>query len=476
MWGRDAELDELKKLEKQKKSKLIVIMGRRRIGKSTLAQIFGKKNYGQYLEFSGLSPTPKQSNKDQLNHFIQQLKERTSYKGTAITDWYEAFSLLAKISARKKTFILLDEISWMGAHDHNFPGKLKSAWDIHLKHNPNLMLVLCGSVSAWIETNILKNSDFVGRISREIILKELPLKACNKFWDPRSQTSSFDKIKMLSITGAVPKYLEEMDSKAVVEKEIKRLCFSEGGFLVNEYEKIFNDIFQSRATAFKKIVSLLVEKKLSASEISKKLGKELDKETSTALHILEISGFIKRDYNFQAGKIQERTSRYRISDNYLRFALKYILPNKEKISIMGRMYKEVDFLKNWPTISGFQFENLVLNHIDEILQHLNINPNEILSASPHIQRKKTRNKGVCQIDLLIESKLDTLYICEFKFRHEIDASVVKEVERKVKVLERKKHQSVRTILIYEGDIRKNDKVIIEDYFYDVLKLGTILEG
>jgi hypothetical protein len=46
-----------------------------------------------------------------------------------------------------------------------FLGKLKNAWDLEFKKNPKLILVLCGSVSTWIEQNIIKNTGFFGRIS-----------------------------------------------------------------------------------------------------------------------------------------------------------------------------------------------------------------------------------------------------------------------------------------------------------------------
>ena len=54
--------------------------------------------------------------------------------------------------------ILFDEISWMGSKDPHFLGKLKNAWDQHFKKNPNLILILCGSASSWIEKNILSST------------------------------------------------------------------------------------------------------------------------------------------------------------------------------------------------------------------------------------------------------------------------------------------------------------------------------
>jgi hypothetical protein len=60
---------------------------------------------------------------------------------------------------------LLDEISWLGGLDQDFPGHLKMAWDSVFKQHPKLILVLCGSVSAWITKNILNNTGFLGRLA-----------------------------------------------------------------------------------------------------------------------------------------------------------------------------------------------------------------------------------------------------------------------------------------------------------------------
>ncbi|MBQ6925580.1 MAG: hypothetical protein IJQ73_13145 [Kiritimatiellae bacterium] len=70
----------------------------------------------------------------------------------------------------------------MGKYDPDFPGYLKSAWDTTLKKHPKLILIVCGSVSAWIQKNILDNTGFAGRFSRDLVLGELPLRLCAKFW------------------------------------------------------------------------------------------------------------------------------------------------------------------------------------------------------------------------------------------------------------------------------------------------------
>ena len=94
----------------------------------------------------------------------------------------------------------------MGSKDPTFLGKLKTAWDLYFKNNPQLVLILCGSISSWIEENILSSTGFMGRISLDIILEELPLYECNEFWNAeQNRASAFDKLKVLSVMGGVPR-------------------------------------------------------------------------------------------------------------------------------------------------------------------------------------------------------------------------------------------------------------------------------
>ena len=80
----------------------------------------------------------------------------------------------------RRVILMLDEITWMGSKDSAFLGKLKIVWDLYFSKMPNLILILCGSVSSWIEKNIISSTAFFGRISHKIHLRELSLVECNQ--------------------------------------------------------------------------------------------------------------------------------------------------------------------------------------------------------------------------------------------------------------------------------------------------------
>ena len=198
--GRENELQLLNGLFNLKKAGIAVCAGRRRIGKSTLIQQFGK-NAKAFLEFQGLPPREGITKKNQLNAFSEQLANQTSLPKLNLESWYQTFSLLNNVIKDERTVILLDEISWMATHDKDFAGQLKIVWDTEFKHHSKLILVLCGSVSSWIDENILNSAGFLGRISLKLTPQELSLFHCNMFWGKK--TDRIDAKEKLSAKSLV---------------------------------------------------------------------------------------------------------------------------------------------------------------------------------------------------------------------------------------------------------------------------------
>ena len=468
--GRENELELLQNLFHKRVSSMVVCRGRRRIGKSRLIQEFGKRAT-RYLEFQGLPPREGLSARDQLNGFARQLSQQTSLPVLHFDSWTQAFSILATQLGKEKTVLLLDEISWMAAGDRDFAGQLKIAWDTQLKKLPRLIVILCGSVSSWINENILNNTGFAGRLSLELTINQLSLFHCNRFWrEKEDRISSIEKLKMLSITGGVPRYLEEIIPDEPVENTIKRLCFSKEGFLYSEFDQIFSDIYSKKAPYYKNILTALATGSKSVSAIADAIGQERSGYLTRCLQDLELSGFIRHEPVFEIGsKKPSRLHKYRIIDNYVRFYLKYIEPVKENIRRGIYENAPLDRIVDWETIVGFQFECLALNNINTLFKLLQINETTILSASPYFQRKTLRQEA-CQIDLLIQTK-GALYICEIKCRKKIDINVVREVREKVKKLKPPRGLSVRTVLIYEGSV--SEKIISEQYFDRVISFSDM---
>ena len=473
--GRKNELESLEILLKKKSSSLVVIHGRRRVGKSRLIKEFvsDKKSW----VFSGLPPVPGITKQRQLDAFSTQISQNLNMPKIQVTEWIEYFTFLGNQANGKKIVIVLDEISWMGSEDPDFLGQLKTAWDLHFSENPELILILCGSVSSWIEENILKSTGFVGRVSVDMVLEELSVAESGEFWGAqRNKVSAYEKLKMLSVTGGIPKYLEEIIPSQSAEDNIHRLCFQSKGLLFREFDQIFSDLFSKRAQTYSNIVKILAHAPLTLDEVCEKLHLEKSGSISRCLEDLELAGFVHEDHTWNLStKGESRLKKFRLKDNYLRFYLRYIEPNKDRIEKDLFESKSFMHMPGWESVMGLQFENLVVNNLKSLSKILRIDLIEITNAGPFFQRATKRQKG-CQIDLMIQTKHNTLYVCEIKFStSEVKSSCVEEMEKKIENLSAPKGFSIRPVLIHVNGVSQavkesgifNDIVDFSQFFTQI---------
>ena len=479
--GRENELKTLGELQKKKSASLVIIRGRRRIGKSRLVEELAiRYPFDLFFRFAGLPPTPETTAQSQREVFAGQLSSNfgttLELSGIHSHDWSTLFLRLAEKIKKGRVLLLFDEISWMGSKDPDFLGKLKDAWDVHFKKNDQLIFVICGSVSRWIEKNILSSTGYLGRVSLDLTLKELPLSDCIKFWEPHSsQISPYEQLKVLSVTGGIPLYLEHIRPDLSAEENITILCFRQSGILFREFDNIFSDLFSRRSTLYKKIIGSLADGSLTQEEICNRIGHARSSNIGEYLEDLITSGFILRDrtWHLKTGHLA-KLSRFRICDCYSRFYLKYIEPNKPKIEHDQFLTHSISSMTQWSTIMGLQFEILVLNNRKKIWQSLNLSPEEIVFDNPFFQKETKRHPG-CQIDYLIQTKFNTVYICEIKFsKKEINPSIIEEVQKKIHDLSLPPSFTYRPVLIHVNGVTAETEE--NGFFQAIINFGEWLKS
>lgn len=464
--GRVRELGQLHDLLRKRTASLITIQGRRRIGKSTLIRHFCALNQVPIFEFQGLPPRPQLSNQNQLDEFAKILAKHLGTTQSSFNSWSQAFEhldlLCSKASRKNKKFlILLDEISWMGGKDRDFAGQLKDAWDRLFSRNENVILVICGSVSSWIQQNILENTGFVGRVSREFQLLELSIaESAQLLRHSLKKISANETAQILAITGGIPKYLEEFSPYKSVETGIGELCFSASGFLFNELQTISFDTFGKRNALYLNVLKLLNAGPLTPQELAQKSDHPLNGDWSAHLKNLELAGFIRRDYTWNFNDLPSKLSQLRLRDNYTKFYLKYIEPQKQKLIKLSRP-AATSLPLNWFSVFGLQFENLILNNLPTLVSLAGIPQHDIVHLGPYFQAATKAKDGV-QIDCLVQCRKGVLHLFEFKSGKNIGMSVEGEMRRKSELLKIPRGFALRHYLVYLGEL--SDEIQASDYF------------
>ncbi len=466
--GRDLELAKLKELARLDVASLVVIKGRRRVGKSRLAAEFAASLPGyRSILLAGMAPDAKVTADDEREDFAAQLSRALAIPPPRADDWNTLLWALADRTAAGKWVVILDEINWLGAKDATFLGKLKSAWDIHFSKNNKLILILSGSLSSWIERNILHSTGFVGRVHFDLTLDELPLRHCAPFLEAGHRyLSSYEKFKIMSVTGGIPSYLERIDAASSADANIHRLCFTPEGFLFREFELLFNDLFQ-RKQFYRRLIAAAAEKPLELAGMYRKLDVEKAGYISECVEDLIEAGFLARHYtwNVKTGEVSKR-SLIRVIDNYTRFYFRCIKPNKAAVERGA-----VRLPASSEGILGLQFENLILKNRPSVWAKVGIGADDIVFDNPYWQTATQKTRG-CQIDYMIQCRNNTVYVCEIKFsKSPLHHAVISEVDRKIRNLAKPRNYTFRPVLIHVNGV--DDSVLEERYFDTVIDFGEL---
>jgi len=475
--GRREQLDDLQMLWRKQTSSLVAVRGRRRIGKSTLIREFARRTAQVYIEIEGLPPDKEMTNQRQLDHFVVSVAAQTNASAESVPNWIDAFKRLdQQIDDTKRTVILIDEISWMGGYDVNFPGVLRTAWETFFHRHANLVVAICGSVSTWIRENILDNTGFTGRFSRDFVLTELTLAECAEFWHAsRERLNPREIFDVLSVTGGVPRYLEEMDSGLSAEENIRRMCFSPSGELFKDFDAIFNPLFGNETALKRQILEAISDGPLSGAELERLLGLERSGRMSTVLRELKEGGFLSDDPSVNpATGAPARVGRYRLRDNYTRFYLKFVAPRKQQVETGTFRFAALGSLPSWNAVMGLQFENLIVNNAMRLLPHLHLGNAIVESAAPYrnVRKDEHGEKTGCQVDLLIQTPM-TAYAVEIKRKREIDDTVIVEMQERLRKLPLRKGMSARPVLVYDGEL---DPAVEGSGFFDaIIPAARLLE-
>lgn len=469
--GRKQELNRLKLLHSKSSPNLIVIKGRRRVGKSRLVEEFALQNPDSHLwNFSGLVPQKGISAQDQRDFFAKQLALFLNIPAMTFLDWSSAFIFLERY-IKPGHIVLFDEISWMGSKDPSFIPKLKAWWD---QQKLPIMMIFCGSVSTWIEENILKSTAFFGRINLTITLEPLMIPESSQLLIASGfQGSPYEIYKLLGVLGGIPWYLKQVLPGCSANEILKQLCFEQDSLLVLEFDRIFHDLFNGQGTTYKKILDALKSGMKTLNEVRILTKFSRSGSLSKLMDNLITAGFVKKQILWSFKTAQPlKQSLYYICDPYMRFYLKLIEPQRNKIALNGFKDISLSHLSGFDAHIGLQLEQLLLQNRSLILHTAGISANDVISDGPYRQSKTTTQKG-CQIDYLVQTFTKNLFICEFKFkRREIGPEIIDQMQDKIKALKVPKGFATIPVLFHIGGVCSS--VETKGYFYRIIDIANFL--
>lgn len=439
--GRDDELNQLTSILSEREPSIIIVYGRRRIGKTYLIEHALKSL--TYLKIEGKQGYSRQ---EQINHALYTAAKYFNeplFTKLNVRTWTEFFGLLIEKMQSKKWVLYLEELQWLSNYESDLISDLKEAWDNRFSKNPHFKLILCGSAPSFMISQVVQSKALYNRSQHIIPLNEFSLTEINDYFSKKK--SAMEIMDAQLTVGGIPEYLKYLQKESSVYLALCKNSFAKGSFFSEEYDKIFTSSL-SENPYYKKIIEFLAQRKFaSRDEILIHLNIKSGGSISKVLLDLEQCNFIDLVLPYSA-EHKGRKARYCISDNYLQFYFKFIHPHIMSIKKTGiKNFQTIIPIHSYKQWLGYAFERWCRKNHYLIAQYLGFGGVEYKSGA--FFSKNRKDKGF-QIDLIFERKDRVLTVCEIKYtEYESDSSIVSEFRQKIKKLSPQKGKTIQSVLI-----------------------------
>ncbi|MCC8047209.1 MAG: ATP-binding protein [Clostridiales bacterium] len=415
--GREKELKFLKEQYARKNGQLIVLYGRRRIGKTETLREFCKSR--PHFFYSCTQST----DSVQLARFSAQLlKEEIPAKKylTQFSDWEHALMALLDLPhGEGKTLVVLDEFPYMCRANSSIPSILQNLWDAGMKDR-DIMLILCGSAMSFIEKELLaEKNPLYGRATGIFKMTEMGFYDAVKFFP---NYSSWDKVIAYAVLGGVPHYLRQWDPELSVSENIKKYILSKGCVLYSEVEFLLHQELRE-TPIYNSIIEAVAFGSTKLNEISQKSLINDTSKTCVYLRNLIELGIVEREFpvDYQI-KEAANTKRgiYRLTDHFFRFWYRFGFANLSQLED-----GDVEGVFTWsvePELSDFSassFEDACKEFVKELQKKGNL-PFRYAKMGRWWGKTSVRNGSAdaeTEIDLLAIDRDEKKYLvgeCKFK--------------------------------------------------------------
>ena len=324
-WNRKQELRTLEREYERPDGSLVVIYGRRRVGKTTLIKEFIRDKPAMYfLADERLEAVQRRRFQTVLSDYCQDpLLSRL-----AAGDWDTLFELLLqRVDLTEKVILVIDEFQYLAKTTPGFPSFIQGLWDEQLREL-NVMLILCGSLVGMMRRLCLDSgSPLYGRRTGQLRVRPLQFIEYLDVFD----MSFNDLVPLYAITGGVPRYIELLKSETEgLFERIRDHVLDPGSALYDEPRFLLTGEVTETAT-YLSILQAIASGDHKIGRVARTLEMPTNR-LSAYVRTLEDLDFIERQTPVTAGP-KSRRGLYYISDLFARFWFRYVLPNQNYLEI-----------------------------------------------------------------------------------------------------------------------------------------------
>ena len=315
-------IQEMKTLEEQynmSSSSMVILYGRRRVGKTSLINEFLRKHSDNIYFLA-----TEESEALNLKAFKKQVGEYIGNEllKSATVDWLNVFKLLAEHKTQTKKIIVIDEFQYIGESNNAFPSIMQKVWDTILSKS-NIMLILCGSLITLMKRQTLEyGSPLYGRRTAQIKLKQIPFKYYGEFIEGKSNN---ELLPFYAVTGGVPKYIESFLGENDLYKGIEKCVLNTQSYLYEEPYFLLQKEVSEIGSDFSLIKAIAMGNR-KLSEIAATIEVKQTSLTKYLKTLIDLD-LIEREVPVtESNPEKSKSGLYKIKDNFIAFWFKFVYP------------------------------------------------------------------------------------------------------------------------------------------------------
>ncbi len=415
---RKAELAALNAEYRKKGARLIVIYGRRRVGKTTLIKEFFKGKRGVYfLADKQLEP----GLIGRLRNSVSEHLAAPHLKEIDFKSWDSLFDYwLSNETFSKKTVFVIDEFQYLARVNNAFPSIFQRIWDEKLKEK-NIFVILCGSlINMMYSTTLSYKSPLYGRRTGQIKLEPVRFAKVAEFF-PRISTEKL--IEFYSVLGGVPKYIEIVNPGKSLLENVRKHILSKNGYLYAEPRFLLSEEVTETATYFS-ILKTIAEGERKMGNIASRLQVSTQNLTGYFNMLIDL-GLIERQIPVTEDMPEKsKKGLYFIKDNFFRFWFRYVFAHQSYLEMDNTEYVIRKLKADFDQFVSLAFEDIVQDML------FSGSMRKLLPFAPERWGRWWDKKD--EIDIMaINSKEKKAFFVECKWsRNPVDINILQDLKRK----------------------------------------------
>lgn len=317
---RELEMETLQNEYERDGSALVVLYGRRRVGKTTLISEFIKDKKALFFL---ASEEAEAQNRNAFKEKVAEFIDSNLLRSADIKNWDVLFKAIMDTPFESKPVIVLDEFQYLGKANSAFPSIFQRIWEEILK-DKSVMVILCGSLISMMESQTLAyGSPLYGRRTAQIRLKQIPFGYYHEFFPNKIRG---ELIEMYAVTGGVPKYIELFSESKDIYSAIQKCVLNRSGYLYDEPHFLLQQEVSEVGSYFS-IIKAIAAGNSKLSAISSTLEIKSTSLTKYLKTLIDLDILEREVPITEENPEKSKKGLYKIKDNYLRFWFAFVYPN-----------------------------------------------------------------------------------------------------------------------------------------------------